>query len=61
MTDLEISNYLVQHYYKVNSQNFLMDVLNTSPQIINENYNFETKIMTIITPTNTFSFKWNYW
>ncbi len=60
MTDLEISNYLVQHYYKVNSQNFLMDVLNTSPQIINENYNFETKIMTIITPTNTFSFKWNY-
>lgn len=60
MTDLEISNYLVQHYYKVNSQNFLMDVLNTSPQIIDENYNFETKIMTIITPNNTFSFKWNY-
>lgn len=60
MTDLEISNYLVQHYYKVNSQNFLMDVLNTSPQIIDENYNFETKMMTIITPNNTFSFKWNY-
>lgn len=60
MTDLEISNYLVQHYYKVNSQNFLMEVLNTSPQIIDENYNFQTKIMTIITPNNTFSFKWNY-
>lgn len=60
MTDLEISNYLVQHYYKVNSQNFLMEVLNTSTQIIDENYNFQTKIMTIITPNNTFSFKWNY-
>lgn len=60
MTDLEISNYLVQHYYKVNSQNFLMDVLNTSPQIVDEKYDYETKIMTIITPNNRFSFKWNY-
>lgn len=38
------SDYLVQHHYKVNSQNFLMDVLNTSPQIIDENYNFESKL-----------------
>lgn len=60
MTDLEISSYLTLRNFKVDSQNFLMDVLNTSPQIIDEKYDFETKIMTIITPNNRFSFKWNY-
>lgn len=60
MTDLEISNYLTRHNYKVEPQNFLMDVLNTSPQIIDEKYDFGTRIMTLITPQNTFSFEWNY-
>lgn len=60
MTDLEISSYLTLRNFKVDSQNFLMDVLNTSPQIINENYDFEKRVMTIITPNNKFSFKWTY-
>lgn len=60
MTDLEISNYLSLHHYKVDSQNFLMDVLNTSPQIIDEKYDFKTRIMTLITPENKFSFEWCY-
>lgn len=60
MTDLEISNYLAKHNYKVEPQNFLIDVLNTSPQIIDEKYDFGTRIMTLITPQNTFSFEWNY-
>lgn len=60
MTDLEISTYLVQHHYKIDPQTFLMDVLNTSPQIIDEKYDFDTKIMILITPQNTFSFEWNY-
>lgn len=60
MTDLEISSYLVQRNFKVNSQNFLMDVLNTSPQIINEEYDFQTRLMKITTLQNTFSFEWNY-
>lgn len=60
MTDHEISSYLTQHNFKVDSQNFLMDVLNTSPQIINEEYDFQAKIMTLITEQNSFSFKWDY-
>lgn len=60
MTDLEILNYLSKRKFNVKSQNFLMDVLNTSPQIIDEKYDFDTKIMILITPQNTFSFEWNY-
>lgn len=60
MTDLEISSYLTLRNFKVDSQNFLMDMLNTSPQIINEIYDFEKRVMTIITPNNKFSFKWTY-
>lgn len=60
MTDHEISNYLVRHNFKVDPQNFLMDVLNTSPQIINEEYDFQSRLMKITTPQNTFSFEWNY-
>ena len=37
-----------------------MDVLNTSPQIIDEKYDFDTKEMSIMTPNNKFSFKWTY-
>lgn len=60
MTDLEILNYLSKRNFKVKAQNFLMDVLNTSPQIIDEKYDFDTKEMSIITPNNKFSFKWTY-
>ena len=60
MTDLLILNYLSKRNFKVKARNFLMDVLNTSPQIIDEKYDFDTKKMSIMTPNNKFSFKWTY-
>lgn len=36
-----------------------MKVLNTSPQIINADYNSETNIMTIITPEDKYIFRWD--
>lgn len=59
LTDLEIKNYLNIRNWKVDPQEFLMDVLNTSHQIISENYDSRTKMMTVVTPDNTFVFKWN--
>ena len=60
MTDHEILNYLSKRNFKVKARNFLMDVLDTSPQIIDEKYDFDTKEMSIMTPNNKFSFKWTY-
>lgn len=60
MTDPEILNYLSKRKFNVKAQEFLMDVLNTSPQIIDEKYDFNTKEMSIVTPNNKFSFKWSY-
>lgn len=60
MTDHEILKYLSKRNFKINAQDFLMDVLNTSPQIIDEKYDFNTKEMSIVTPNNNFSFKWTY-
>lgn len=60
MTDPEIFEYLSNHNFKVKAQEFLMDVLNTSHQIIDEKYDFNTKTMSIVTPNNKFSFKWTY-
>lgn len=59
MTDLEIKQYLDENNWSVDAQDCLMKVLNTSYQIINTDYNFETRIMTITTNNNTFTFKWN--
>lgn len=58
MSDTEIYNYLDEHNYIVDAQDCLMKVLNTSYQIIERNYDFETNIMTITTPENVFTFKW---
>ncbi len=58
MTDNEITEYLVSYNYEVKAQDFLMDVLNTSHQIIDRYYDFHTGMMTIITPENVFTFKW---
>lgn len=48
MTDLEIKAYLDKNNWAVSAQDFLMNVLNTSRQIISKKYN--SKTMTIITP-----------
>jgi len=58
MTDNEIKKYLISHNYEVDAQDCLMKVLNTSHQIIDSDYNFDTGMMTITTPDNTFTFKW---
>ena len=58
MTDLEIKKYLDANNWKVNAQDCLMKVLNTSRQIIKTEYDFETRMMTIITPDNEFTFGW---
>ena len=59
MTDPEIKQYLDSNNWSVDAQNCLMKVLNTSHQIINTIYEPETSMMTIITPDNNFTFKWN--
>lgn len=56
MTDLEIKKYLENRNYIVNSQDVVMDIFNTSQQIIDEIYDFETHIMTIVTKDNSFAF-----
>lgn len=58
MTDEEIKHYLEDCNYKVLARNGISDILNTSHQIINYDYNFETKKMTLTTPDNTFIFDW---
>ncbi len=60
MTDLEIKKYLENRNYIVNSQDVIMDILNTSHQVISELYDFETHIMTIVTKENLFSFILSY-
>lgn len=58
MTDTEIMGYIKMNNYKINAQEFVLDVLNTSPQILDTIYNSENKMMTIITPDNKFTFEW---
>lgn len=58
MSDIEIFSYLNDNDWSVKAQDFLMDVINTSKQIINKRYNRETGTMTINTPDNEFTFKW---
>lgn len=58
MTDEEISQYLASHNHRVDAQDCTMKVLNRSYQILDTIYNFETRMMTIITPDNEFTFEW---
>jgi hypothetical protein len=58
MTDIEIMGYIKTNNYKINAQEFVLNVLNTSPQILDTIYNSENKMMTIITPDNKFAFEW---
>lgn len=59
MTDIEIKQYLDNNSWSVNAQDCLIKVLNTSHQLLNTIYNPDTSMMTIITPKNEFTFKWN--
>lgn len=56
MTDQEIKQYLENRNYIINSQDIVMDIFNTSQQILDKIYDFETHIMTIVTKDNSFTF-----
>lgn len=59
MTEPEIKQYLSDHNWSVGAQDCVLDVFNTSYQIIDKIYDSETNMMTIITPDNEFTFRWN--
>ena len=58
MTDLEIKKYLENNNWAVPAQDGIMKILNTSPQIIDTEYDIDNRIMTIITTKNKFTFHW---
>ena len=58
MTDEEILKYLRDRNFQVSASDGIMDILNTSYQIIDIHYNPISSVMTITTPKNTFSFLW---
>ena len=58
MTDEEIIQYLRDRNFQVSASDGIMDILNTSYQIIDTHYNPRSSVMTITTPKNTFSFLW---
>lgn len=59
MTDLELENYLNQNNWSVQPNNFIHDVMNTSPQVTIFHYDLENKLMTIETGEKRFTFHWN--
>ena len=59
MTDSEIKQYLDNHNWSVDAQDCVLEVFNTSHQILDKIYDYETSMMTIITPDNNFTFNWN--
>lgn len=58
MSNEEIENYLVERNFEVDAEKFIFDVFNTSPQITDSYYAHDTSMMTIITPDQSFSFKY---
>ena len=58
MTDEEILKYLRDRNFQVSASDGIMDILNTSYQIIDTHYNPRSSVMTITTPKNTFLFLW---
>lgn len=61
MKDVEIEKYLKEHNFIVDAQDCLIKVFNTSYQIIDSNYDYNTNMMTITTPNKRFTFKWELW
>ena len=58
MSDEEIKQYLIDHQFQIPASDGILDIFNTSHQIIDKHYNPNSGIMTITTPKNTFSFLW---
>lgn len=58
MTDDEIKQYLDDNHWCINAQDGIMDILNTSDQIISAKYDHLTGTMTLVTRNNAFTFKW---
>ena len=58
MTDEEIIQYLRDRNFQVSASDGIMDIFNTSYQIIDTHYNPRSSVMTITTPKNTFSSLW---
>ena len=58
MSDEEIERYLSDHQFTIKAQDGILDIFNTSYQIIDKYYDHDSGIMTIKTPDNTFSFLW---
>lgn len=58
MSDIEIKKYLKSKNWSLNAQDYFTNIFNTSPQIINEYYNFQNQTMTVTTKNNIFIFNW---
>ena len=58
MSDEEIERYLSDHQFTIKAQDGILDIFNTSYQIIDKYYDPDSGIMTVKTPDNTFSFLW---
>ena len=58
MLDREIYEYLLKRGFTIEAQDGILDIFNTSYQIIDKHYDPDSGIMTIKTPDNTFSFLW---
>ena len=58
MTDEEIKQYLIDHQFQISASNGILNIFNTSYQIIDKHYDPISSVMTITTPKNIFSFLW---
>ena len=58
MLDREIYEYLLKRGFTIEAQDGILDIFNTSYQIIDKHYDPDSSLMTITTPDNTFTFLW---
>lgn len=58
MSNSEIKKYLEENNYQVHAQDGIINILNTSHQIIDIKYISDSKMMTLVTPDYTFEFIW---
>lgn len=58
LTDNEIREYLESKNWEIDATDAVMNIMNTSDQIISAKYNIKSSEMILITPDNIFKFKW---
>ena len=58
MLDREIYEYLLKRGFTIEASDGILDIFNTSYQIIDKHYDPDSSLMTITTPDNTFTFLW---